>query len=145
MNDRFFSKTKRNSDTGCLEWTAGLTKSGYGRFRMNDKTQRAHRVAWFLEHGEFPELDVLHACDNRKCVENNHLFLGTDADNMQDKVAKGRQSRHIGEKNPSAVLTEEVVRLIRTATGSTADLARQLGLKYHTVYQARKGINWSAT
>jgi hypothetical protein len=86
-------------DSGCVEWTGYTTKAGYGAIgTQNKQTEPTHRVAWKLINGPIPEgLDVLHHCDNPPCCNaydtENHLFLGTDADNTADKVSKNRQAR----------------------------------------------------
>ena len=78
----------------CWEWTGAQFANGYGAFQVNGKTVRAHRFAWELAHGPIPEgIRVLHHCDNRLCCRPDHLFLGTDADNAADKIAKGRDRR----------------------------------------------------
>lgn len=59
----------------------------------------SHRLSWFIHFGEWPELCVLHTCDNRKCVNPDHLFLGTNKDNVDDRVKKGRSARVTGDKN----------------------------------------------
>lgn len=89
LEDRFWSKV--NKTPFCWEWTASLSH-GYGQFMMpNRKLNRAHRVAWILVFGSIPlGLHVLHKCDNRKCVNPNHLFLGTNQDNIIDRVSKNR-------------------------------------------------------
>lgn len=90
---RFWAKTKRNPETGCLEWTAGRFTSGYGQFMLKCLPRKAHRIAWTLKRGPVPlGLCVLHHCDNRPCVETGpgHLFLGTKAVNARDMAAKGR-------------------------------------------------------
>lgn len=90
---RFWAKTKRNTETGCLEWVAGRFTSGYGQFMVSRLPRKAHRIAWTLECGPVPHgLCVLHHCDNRSCVEtgSGHLFLGTKADNANDMAEKGR-------------------------------------------------------
>jgi hypothetical protein len=92
---RFFNKTKRTT-TGCLEWTSWIDPFGYGRFSLRGKTDKAHRVAWMLANGSIPEgkgwhgICVCHTCDNRKCVEISHLFLGTQMQNVTDSITKGR-------------------------------------------------------
>lgn len=75
--------------TPCLEWP-GKTVDGYGHIMVQRKTHRVHRLAWTLTHGDPAPLHVLHRCDNRRCANLDHLFLGTNADNVADKVAKGR-------------------------------------------------------
>ena len=87
---------------GCLEWTGGTTKDGYGVIRSGTKTARTHRLAWELKRGPIPPgISVLHHCDNPPCCEaagDDHLFLGTQFDNMADMVAKGRQVNREAEK-----------------------------------------------
>jgi hypothetical protein len=78
-------------DTPCVEWTKFRLERGYGLQKFHGKTRLAHRVAWMLAHGEIPDgLCVLHRCDNPPCINIDHLFLGTHADNVADKMAKGR-------------------------------------------------------
>lgn len=74
---------------GCLEWVG--SKDRYGQIKVGDKIKKTHRVAWELENGAIPSgLFVLHKCDNPVCCNTNHLFLGTQKDNMQDALIKGR-------------------------------------------------------
>jgi HNH endonuclease len=77
-------------ESPCIEWTKFRLR-GYGLQKFRGKTRLAHRVAWMLANGEIPDgLCVLHRCDNPPCVNVDHLFLGTHADNVADKMAKGR-------------------------------------------------------
>jgi hypothetical protein len=85
---RFSEKTQRVGD--CIEWQAATNRMGYGMFRFEGENRLAHRVAWTLKHGDPGEMCVLHKCDNPKCVNTDHLFLGTRTDNHNDKMAKGR-------------------------------------------------------
>lgn len=75
---------------GCWEWQAARDRRGYGLIRFRGALHRAHRVSWALAHGELPTACVLHRCDNRSCVRPEHLFLGTQGDNVRDARDKGR-------------------------------------------------------
>lgn len=92
---------------GCLEWTGCTNEAGYGRLRSSGQKFKAHRLAWMLVNGIIPDgLNVLHHCDNPPCCEttpsatypDGHLFLGTHADNVADKMAKGRNRTNGNEK-----------------------------------------------
>lgn len=94
---RFWSHVDKSGE--CWEWTAARQPSGYGKMVVGsrlDGSRRfppSHRLAWELTHGPIPQgLHVLHHCDNPPCCNPAHRFLGTDADNAADKVAKGRQA-----------------------------------------------------
>lgn len=90
----FYNKITPEPNTGCHIWAASLDSVGYGLFGIRRKLFKAHRVAWMLCKGAVPEgLCVLHKCDTPSCVNPDHLFLGTHADNMADKKRKGRVSR----------------------------------------------------
>lgn len=128
--ERFEEKVIPVTESGCWLWDAGVKSNGYGQFTLNGKEDRAHRASWVLFNGEIPEgMQVLHKCDNRLCVNPHHLFLGTPADNMADKVAKARQGK--GLTHPCCTITADTVRkirgLIKSGTAQRS-IAKMLGV-----------------
>ncbi len=123
----------------CIEWQGTLTPNGYGVFGHDGIKEVAHRYAYFLAHGAIPEgFLACHHCDNRKCVRDEHLFLGTPADNSQDMVRKGRSTKGIrlNQHHPLALAAEivEAIRRDYAAGGRTKkDIARQYGVHPTTV------------
>lgn len=131
---RFFSRV--TITPGCWVWQGRPTKAGYGLMQ----NQYAHRISYRLHHGEPGDLCVLHRCDNRLCVNPDHLFLGTRTDNMEDKVAKGRQLK--GEQAPQAKLTEEQVFAIRRDTRTQRVIAADYGIVQSHVSLIKSGKHW---
>lgn len=117
-------------NSGCWLWTGGLISTGYGKMRHKGKMQRAHRVSYELHRGPIPTgMKVCHRCDVPTCVNPDHLFLGTDMDNAQDREAKGRGNQPKGERNRWAKLTAKQVGEIR-AKKAEGQTARRIGLEY---------------
>jgi DNA-binding CsgD family transcriptional regulator len=135
LRSRFNAKWSRNRDSGCWEWTASLAGVGYGQLKLplTRKQIYAHRLSYLMHLGEIPEGQyVLHRCDNPKCVNPEHLWLGTQKDNLQDMKRKDRHLR--GERNSSAVLTPSEVRSIRLLC-SAGDLSQQRIAKMFGIQQ----------
>src|SRR6185369_2192030 len=86
-------------EAGCWLWLGTIKAKGYGGFTVvKGESQRAHRVSWIITHGKIPEgMCVLHKCDTRSCVNPDHLFLGTNDDNVKDRGKKDRTAR--GNRN----------------------------------------------
>lgn len=114
--------------------------SGYGQVNRDGRAAYAHRVAWELAHGPAGDAYVLHRCDNRKCVNPEHLFLGSFDDNMADMVAKGRQAH--GTRNMHAKLTEADVLAIRASGLKQREIAEQFGVQQSLVSMIRSKRIW---
>lgn len=136
---------------GCWEWTGALNYGGYGLFNLRGITDKAHRAAWILYRGAIPSgLFVCHKCDNRKCVNPKHLFVGTRLDNIKDMVAKGRAHPQKGENNGRARLStktvKEIYEVVHATTanhGTCLELARKHGVAEQTIGAIKHGQNWA--
>ncbi len=131
--------------TPCWAWT-GCLADAYGRFQYEKRPQPAHRVSWKIFKGPIPAgLFVCHKCDFRPCVNPDHLFLGTNAENQQDAVAKGRKRSPHGERHHRARLLEEQVRTIKSMLSRgaiQAELARQFGVSKYIINGIARGRGW---
>ena len=161
LKDRFWAKVNKNGPSqphcmelgNCWEWTAALDGRGYGVIQnggRGEPLQRAHRVAFFLEYGRWPEPCALHKCDNRACVRIDHIFEGTKKDNAIDTHSKGRANLNPnrGERHHNAKLTEaQVVKLkeeLRTDKRQRI-LAAEYGISRRNVQAIKYGESWTHT
>jgi hypothetical protein len=137
--DRILSRVAVDSYTGCWEWTGAVGRDGYGVFKDAGKQWRAHRAAYHFLCDPIPEgVQVLHRCDNTRCVRPEHLFLGDHRANMADAAAKGRRK---GERNARAKLTDAQVAEIYALRGQArqVDIARTYGVSQATVSHIQIG------
>lgn len=149
--ERFWQQVDAGG-SGCWEWTGRRSTRGYGIMRVRGKVHRMHRLSWELHYGPIPPGSgyhgtcVLHKCDNRACVRPDHLFLGTNADNSADKMAKGRWgvSHQIGELHGGHKLTEDDVLAIINNTEDVSQrvLALRYGVSKSTISVIKRGIRW---
>lgn len=98
---KFESRIERIPESGCWLWTGLLSNVGYGKIGVGTKTESTHRHSYEMFIGEIPKgMQVLHRCDIRCCVNPNHLYLGTQSDNIRDMYAKGRFRAKHWKNNP---------------------------------------------
>ena len=106
--ERFYEKVMMIPFHECWEWAGSQNGDGYGLFWWNKKVEKAHRASYKINIGTIPDgMHVLHTCDNPSCVNPDHLFIGTNTDNVNDKVKKGRQVFLRGSKNGNSKINEE--------------------------------------
>lgn len=161
MQDAFEQRTNKIA-TGCIEWIGPLHETGYGIFTYKRKQQLAHRAAYAIYKGSFaPDACVLHRCDNRPCVNPDHLFLGDRGDNARDMASKGRQwvqqtpaGRPIcptelkarGQQHGMSKLTDAEVLAIRRRA-SKGELGKHLAAEYgrsvSLISQVIRGQIWT--
>jgi hypothetical protein len=164
--ERFWKCVNKSED--CWNWSGFILSGGYGQFKRSpavrgssDKPRvQAHRMMWTIINGEIPSgMLICHTCDNRRCVNPNHLFLGTGADNTADMVRKGRgatgdrnaarlypEKWHRGEDHHKAKLTEPDVLAIRSCfvpgSGMAPILAQRYGVNKSAIWKIIRHENW---
>ena len=144
--DRVNSQIKED-EFGCLEFTGCKDDCGYGRINRDGKLVRLHRAVWERDHGPIPAgMVVMHSCDNPCCLEPEHLFLGTQAENIADMDRKGRRKTPIGSQHSSAKLNESLIPKIRKrlVSGETcAAIGRDYKVTEETIRAIKKGRIWT--
>lgn len=149
---RFWSKVDRRGADECWPWTGTIAKGSrvnikYGQFGLNKtaggcKTYRAHRFAWLLANGAVPQdMNVLHRCDNPRCCNPGHLFIGTQRDNIEDQLEKGRWL--YCEKAGRAKLTNQIVLAMRASDLPDRHFADLYNVHPGTIRKARNGQKWA--
>lgn len=135
------SNIEIDAATGCWHWTKAKDRRGYGLVsKRSCGFGRAHRLSFFLWFGPVGPACVCHHCDNRICVNPDHLFLGTKGDNNRDATEKGRRSK--GEHHPKAKLTNADVYAIRASTENHSQTAAKFGVSHSIVSGIRKRQIW---
>ena len=118
--EKFWKFVEINPETGCWEWAGGKNDAGYGIFCTSKMRIRTHRYCWELFNEPIPQsMELCHKCDSPPCINPDHLFIGTHAENMADMAQKRRGTKmgRPGEQNPAAKLTEEIAREIFAMKG----------------------------
>lgn len=147
---RFWNKVDKGNDDECWDFTGGINSTGRGIFYYKGKSIHAHRMSWIFAYGNIPKgMLICHHCDNGKCVNPKHLFIGTQLDNIRDMEAKGRATHLRGDKDPKSKLNSkevlEIVRLYKTGRVSQFDLGKMFGVSRSSVLSILRGDNWRET
>ena len=147
LEDRFLDKVDKDTTTGCWEWTGCTASGGYGTIRRKVghkewKMVKAHRVSYELYKGSIGEFYVCHNCDNPKCVNPEHLFLGTAKDNTQDMMSKGRHKYGYRRNSKHKWLSQEIANSIRKEKGTMKQIAEKFGTSAQQVRSIKNNQIW---
>lgn len=149
LENRFWGKVKKKKN-GCWEWVGALNSDGYGVIDVNGKTKRVHRIIFLLVKGISlePEQKVCHKCDNPVCVNPNHLFIGTQKDNMSDMLIKNRASNYFtkkGVEHPNSKFSSNDIKKIKqmSKTLSQQKIAEQFGVVQQTISRIITGKRYA--
>jgi hypothetical protein len=146
LENRLLSNVAIDEQTGCWNWTGSYFKSLYGRITIDGKNALAHRVSYGHFYGEIPDgLFVCHSCNNKRCINPRHLYVGTINDNARDAVLSGDTAK--GENNGMAILTREKVveikRLIKSRQVVYRKIAEIFGVSRQAIKDIASGRTWS--
>jgi hypothetical protein len=146
VTERFWSKVSKAEADACWPYTANTTKLGYGMFYLDGRNHPAHRVAFLLTHGRWPQPHCLHSCDNPPCCNPTHLSEGTHQENMHQMIERDRRVSPAGESHPSARLTEDDIveaQQLRDQGWKLSDLGERYGVSLSAIGRALQGRSWT--
>ena len=148
LKDRFESKWTPEPNSGCWIWTGCILSNGYGQIHDHQNGQNvklgAHHASWLLHRGKIPSgILVLHKCDTPLCVNPDHLFLGTQKDNAQDRNRKGRNANVKGTRHPLCRLSPEQIVAIRADKRVQTIIAKDFGISQSHVSAIKNKRFWS--
>jgi len=141
--DAFRSAIMEFTEGNCWEWVGRLDPTGYGIIDIRQVCFTTHRFSFAIFNGREPKKFVCHHCDNPKCVNPDHLFEGTQTDNMHDCSVKGRFGDRRGEMNACRKLSDMAVREIRASSRTLKALAHQYGVSESAIFQAKSYQTWA--
>lgn len=143
---RFWSKVDRKNKNECWNWESSKNENGYGKFCINYKLYKAHRVSYFIKYNKDPRnLLICHKCNNPSCVNPYHLFSGTHKENIEQAVSEGRSRIIKGSKNQLAKLQESEVIEIKKLKGliNKHEVAKRFHVASATIYDIWADRTWS--
>lgn len=143
LDERILAGSIPEPNSGCWIWLKGLEGSGYPALKFGVCNLHGNRASWMAFYGYIPKgLCVLHKCDNRTCVNPDHLFLGTKSENTIDMIKKGRANRPSGERHHASKLTSQDVIAIRASSLGCGKLSRQYGVGKSAIRDIINGKTW---
>jgi hypothetical protein len=143
VKEYFDARIEMIPECGCWIWKLSTNEKGYGLVKIKRKLYKTHRLSWLIYRGEIPQgLCVLHTCDTPSCVNPNHLFLGTQQDNMKDCLTKKRFNPNRGEKVSSSKLTSKQVMEIRNSNDIQENLARKYNVSQANISIIKLRQGW---
>ena len=141
LSEKIERNITRIPESGCWIWMSTIEDSGYGRVCSGKKPFYAHRASYEQKYGKIPNgMMALHHCDIKSCVNPDHIFIGTQKDNMLDKVLKNRQAKGINHGN--AKLTEDQVREIKSSSETSIKLAAKFNYSASMIREIKNGNLW---
>lgn len=143
LEERFWRYVKIQD--GCWRWLSYTDPNGYGRLHVDGKPMLASRISYKLHFGEIPSgMAVCHKCDNPSCTNPDHLFLGTQAENVADMQRKGRSRKRgkSGTEHHASKVTEKDIPEIRASEKPVALIAQEYGVSRATIHAIRVGKTW---
>jgi Autographiviridae endonuclease len=143
VNERLEENCVPVTETGCWLWIGSVSHGGYGQLSVNGKKRKVHRLSYEISVGKIPKgMLVCHKCDVPCCINPEHLFVGTQQDNMDDMITKGRDRHQKGILQANSKLTEEEVNEIRLSRNSYRALAAEYNISRASIYYIKNGLSW---
>lgn len=146
IKDRLIENSSIDQETGCWNWNGSLINKGYGQISIKGKNCQPHRISWKVFVGEIPKgMQINHKCHNSKCINPEHLYTGTQQENIRDMDLSNRRSISFGSKCNQSRLNDGLIKIIRDSLskGSRAcDLANEFGVGRTCIANIKHKRTW---